>query len=158
MSLLGRRWTLPLVAMFAAALAATVLYAGAASPSAQGATTTPLRITDVSPDGGTNSVPSNTSIVVVFDGQADVDSAFRSFKVKKAGSKKAISGTYVFATNLLKLFPSAPLEPNTTYKATVKGGKKGVRSADGGTLDGVDDPSATFKNGNVSWTFTTKEA
>ena len=90
-------------------------------------------------------------------GQANDDSAFNNFKVKKAGSNKAVDGTmsYFFGDNSLTLFPDAPLEPNTTYKAVVKGGKHGVKSADGGKLSGVDDPSATFKNGNVSWTFTT---
>jgi hypothetical protein len=149
------------LALVLAALAgAVVLLTGSTSAEAQ-PTPTPLRITDVFPDGGSVGVPTDTRPSVTFDRRADFIRASRrkSFKLHKDGSKKAVPShlAYYFNEERLELVPEDALEPNTTYKATIEGkGKNGIRSLEGGKLGGVDDPSATFEDGKVSWTFTTE--
>ena len=120
----------------------------------------PLRITDVSPDGGTTGVSTTPTITIIFDKQMEFDTLNDNVKLKKAGSRKAIG----FLTSISTFVPEGhkyerdtikALKPNTTYKVIVDGGLDGVRSLEAGKLGGVDDSSATFRNGNVVWTFKT---
>jgi Big-like domain-containing protein len=82
----------------------------------------------------------------------------KTFYLKKPGSKAVIpaAGTFDPGPDIATPNPDADLDPGTTYTAYVKGGKKGVKSADGQKLGGTADPTATFKKGKVSWTFTTQ--
>ena len=122
----------------------------------------PLRISDVSPDGGTTGVSTaaNHIITIYFDKEMNTDTLFfeGNIKLKKLGARRAVSffvQGYNHVEDKYEAQTAGPLKPNTTYKVIVDGGLDGVRSADGGKLGGVDDASATFKKGNVVWTFKT---
>jgi Bacterial Ig-like domain len=122
----------------------------------------PLRITDVSPDGGSTGVSTtaNPVFTIFFDKDMDSNSVFENVKLKKAGARRAIdmSLTYYFVEKKVEGTPYVPLKPNTTYKVIVDGGRDGVRSVDGGKLGGVDDPSARFRDGKVYWSFKTGDS
>lgn len=155
-----RRFTTLLAGATVAALLATLAVSSAwatnSGPEAQAVT--PARITDVSPDGGSTGVPTNTSIFVDFDTDMSTSTVFRNIKLKKKGARKAVRMTvqvYTFADDTWQGFPENPLKPNTLYKVVVDGGKDGVRGENGAKLGGVDDPSARFRDGNVVWGFRT---
>ena len=78
MALLGKRRSLPLFTMMLVVVLAGAVVLCAASTSAPAVEATPLRITDVSPDGGAEVVspdPRNTRIAVVFDQPIDLATA-----------------------------------------------------------------------------------
>lgn len=153
-----------LVALFAGAAMATLTaamtgpaMAAGADPGAQAVA--PLRITDVSPDGGSTGVPGDTTIFVDFDTRMDTDTVFRDIRLKKKGARRAVGVTdvYTFADDTWTGFPHKALQPDTVYQVVVEGGRDGVRGENGSKLGGVDDPSARFRDGDVVWTFRTAE-
>ena len=148
------------VLLVGAAMAALMLAMAGAAWAA--VTPPPLRITDVSPDGGSTgiSTTANPVFTIFFDKDMDSNSVFENVKLKKAGARKAIdmSLTYYFVEKKVEGTPYVPLKPNTTYKVIVDGGRDGVRSVDGGKLGGVDDPSARFRDGKVYWSFKTGDS
>jgi hypothetical protein len=85
----GRRVRRRLAALVAgAAMAAlTVAVAGTAMAADAGSgaqAVTPLRITDVSPDGGSLGVPTDTTLFVDFDTRMDTDIVFQDVKLGRA--------------------------------------------------------------------------
>lgn len=117
-----------------------------------------MRITDVSPDGGSTGIPRDTMIVVDFDSDMNTETVYPNIKLKKKGARKAVPmqfSTYVSADDTWTGYPAKLLQVDTVYQVIVDGGRDGVRSVDGAKLGGVDDPSARFKDGNVLWSFRT---
>ncbi len=158
----GRRVRRRLAALVAgAAMAAlTVAVAGTAMAADAGSgaqAVTPLRITDVSPNGGSLGVPTDTTLFVDFDTRMDTDTVFQDVKLKKKGARKAVGVTdvYTFADDTWTGFPHKALQPDTVYQVIVEGGQDGVRGENGSKLGGVDDPSARFRDGDVVWSFRT---
>jgi len=129
--------------------------AAATNPGAQAVT--PLRITDVNPDGGSTGVPTDTTLFVDFDTRMDTDTVFQDIELRKKGSRRVLGVTdvYTFADDTWTGYPHKALQPDTVYQVVVRGGRDGVRGEDGSRLGGVDDPSARFRDGDVIWSFRT---
>ncbi len=140
-----------------AAMAAAVLVAYG-SASAQPASS--LRITNVVPDGGsTVTIAASFNVVATFSKGIDKSTVTRkTFKLTKAGSNEPVPAKvkYFPDSKAAVLLPTGELEPGA-YEATVVGGKKGVKSAKGAKLSGVDDPTASFEGSKVVWTFTVND-
>ena len=158
----GRRVRRRLAALFAGTAMAALAVAMAGTAMADGAgpgaqAVTPARVTDVSPDGGSLGVPTDTTILVDFDTRMDTDTVFRDIRLKKKGARRAVGVTdvYTFASDTWAGFPHKVLQPDTVYQVIVEGGRDGVRGENGSKLGGVDDPSARFRDGDVVWSFRT---
>jgi hypothetical protein len=157
-----RRFTMLFAGAAMAALIlamAGVAWAADPDPGAQGVASA-VRITDVSPEGGSTDVPRDTIIVVDFDSDMKVNTVYPNITLKKKGARKAVPklSTYTSADDVYTGYPQKRLQPDTVYQVIVDGGRDGVRTKDGGKLGGVDDPNARFKDGNVIWSFRTAES
>jgi hypothetical protein len=136
---------------------AGVAWAADPGPGAQGASA--VRITDVSPDGGSTGVPRDTIIVVDFDSDMKANTVYPNITLKKKGARKAVPNLSTYTPDdVYTGYPQKRLQADTVYQVIVDGGRDGVRAKDGGKLGGVDDPSARFKDGNVIWSFRTAES
>ena len=169
----GKRDFRLLAMFFAAAIAAAVvallatggLASAQKAPSGTAVTKTPLKVLDVSPEGGSRDVPTDTDFVVTFNDPPGLDTntidTERNLIFKRKGAKRSISFGWSIDLSVAKpfeklyIFPTNPLKPETTYQIILKGGKNGLKSRDGGQLGKPTDPSVQFKNGNVIWTFRT---
>jgi hypothetical protein len=142
----------------AAALMVTMAGASAAAVTGPGArAVTPLRVTDVNPDGGSTGVPTDAAIFVDFDTRMDSDTVFENIALRKKGSRRGLGVTdvYNFPDDTWAGYPHKALQPDTVYQVVVRGGRDGVRGEDGNRLGGVDDASARFRDGDVIWSFRT---
>ncbi len=101
----------------------------------------PLTVLDRQPLAGATSVPVGTDVTAVFS--RDIEPASQTLTLTPAGgSPVAGTTTYAAGTRTVRLVPSSPLSPSTTYTAQV-----GARDASGGAI-----------TGSVSWTFRTAAA
>jgi subtilisin family serine protease len=111
------------------------------------------RVTTVSPEAGMMGVAKSTNIAAKFsDGMnaATINTTtFYLVKLVKAGTTIPVRAevSYDSATKTATLIPNANLTPNSTYVATVKGGKSGVKNVP------FNDPMVSSK----SWMFTSKK-
>jgi hypothetical protein len=111
-----------------------------------GSDTTQPTVAVISVPNGTTNVDPTTSISVTFSESMDpatINSV--TFVLKDAaGNTVPAAVFYDAATKTATLDPNAPLNPGTTYTATLKGGSQGVKDAAGNAM-AVD----------VTWSFTT---
>jgi acid phosphatase type 7 len=124
-------------------------------PGSQG--TTPPTVTNVVPGNGGSDVPIGSKVEATFSKAMDAASvtAPGNFTLTKPDgpdpdtNPDPVSGTVTYdsTTNTATLTPSANLDYNTTYTATVKGGANGVKDTAGNPL-----------SADEVWTFTTQAA
>jgi hypothetical protein len=140
-----------LVGMLAAAVIATVIM----TVPAWAAST--LFVSDVSPDGGTTNVAADSDITAEFSKAMKARTIkVSTFYLKEEGSSTAVPAevSYSGDSETATLDPEGTLDAGSTYTATIKGGKRGVRALDGDKLGGTSDSTATFANRTVRWSFT----
>ncbi len=130
--------TVMVAAVFVAVL---VAYAPASARGVSGDGVPPpeVNVVDVEPDKGANGVPVTTNVQAVFDRDMDPSTLNKStVKLRKMDSNKPSESatiSYDAGTRTVTLDPERPhLHSGRTYKATIVGGEKGVRSVDGGKL------------------------
>src|SRR5215213_2205220 len=123
-------------------------------PGSTGAT--PPTVTSLAPGNGGSDVPIASKVQATFSKAMDANTINGStFTLTKPDgpdadtNPDAVSGTVAYSStaNTATLSPSANLDYNTTYTATVKGGANGVKDAAGNPL-----------SADQVWKFTTQEA
>src|SRR5215212_3017109 len=123
-------------------------------PGSTGAT--PPTVTSLAPGNGGSDVPIASKVQATFSKAMDANTINGStFTLTKPDgpdadtNPDAVSGTVAYSStaNTATLSPSANLDYNTTYTATVKGGANGVKDAAGNPL-----------SADQVWTFTTAPA
>lgn len=133
---------------------ATMLVAMVAVPAL--AQSAKVFVNDVSPEGGSNNVDAGSNISATFNMRMTRTTINnKTFYLKQQDSSAVVPAqvTYHATTKTATLNPDADLAYGATYTAYVKGGRLGVKGADDQRLGGTTDPTATFANAKVSWTF-----
>ena len=138
------------VGMLAAAVVATVIMAVPAWAASA------VLVSDVSPDGGATGVAADSDITAAFSKAMKARTIKAStFYLREEGSSTSIPAAVSYSSDskTATLDPNGTLEADSTYNATIKGGKRGVRALDGAKLGGTSDSTATFANRKVTWSF-----
>src|SRR3712207_6563031 len=133
----------------------TVLLCVAAVPAL--AQTSKVIVANVSPDGGSPSVGTDSNVTATFKVRMDRRTLKnKTFYLKQEGSTAVVPAqvSYARTSRTATLNPRNDLASGITYTAYVKGGRAGVRGASGQKLGGTRDATAAFVNAKVSWTFT----
>lgn len=115
-------------------------------------------VTDVRPDGGTSSVAVDSDVTAKFSKAMKMSTVNGStFYLTREGSSTAVPAavSYNRTSKTATLNPASSLESGTTYTATIRGGRSGIRASDGGKLGGSRDGTATLASGKVTWSFAT---
>jgi hypothetical protein len=99
---------------------------------------TPPTISTVAPDDGATDAAVDANVEATFSEAMDETSVENpgNFTLTKDsdGSSVAASVSYDPSTNKATLNPDAPLDPQSTYTATIKGGTDGVKDSSGNPL------------------------
>ncbi len=108
--------------------------------------TTPPTVTSTAPLAGATGIPVGSNVRATFSEPMDATSIDGTTFVLRDPTNAPVpaSVTYDDPTRTATLDPSAPLDPLTTYTATVTGGGSGVQDVAGNALEN-----------DASWSFTT---
>jgi hypothetical protein len=113
-----------------------------------GSDTTPPTVTGRTPAPGATGVTISVSPTATFSEAMTPSTLTTStFTLVQQGQSTPLPATVSYASQVATLNPSADLQPNTTYTATVKGGAAGAKDLAGNALAA-----------DISWSFTTAAA